>query len=118
MTAIGNDHINIEGTISKTLAKLYTKCLPERRVPRAWKNAKMVIIFEKGDKKDNYICALPRRRVRKGYTISPKLFTAALESIFRRGTWLTRGLKIDGEYLNHLRLAHTPHELQQMVQKY
>ena len=67
-TATGNDHIHIgtlkagEDTISKTLAKLYTKCLSERRIPTAWKNAKMVIIFRKGNKKDltNYrpICLL------------------------------------------------------------
>ena len=52
--ATGNDHINIdtlkagEDTISKTLAKLYTKCLSERRIPTAWKNAKMVINFQVG----------------------------------------------------------------------
>ena len=46
-----NNHINIEtlkageDTISKTLAKLYTKCLSEKRIPTTWKNAKMVIIF-------------------------------------------------------------------------
>ena len=67
-TATGNDNINIEtlkpgeDTISKTLAKLYTKCLSERRLPAAWKNAKMMIIFKKGNKKDlkNYrpICLL------------------------------------------------------------
>ena len=56
--ATGSDHINIEtlkakeDTISKTLAKLYTKCLSERRRPTAWKNAKMMIIFKKGNKKD------------------------------------------------------------------
>ena len=63
------DHINIEtlkaggNTISKTLAKLYTKCLSERRIPTAWKNAKMMNIFKKGNKKKlpNYrpICLLP-----------------------------------------------------------
>ena len=42
-----------EDTISKTLAKLHTKCLSERRIPTAWKNAKMVIIFKKGNMKDN-----------------------------------------------------------------
>ena len=67
-TATGNDHINIEtlkagkDTISKTLVKQYTKCLSERRISTAWKNAKMVIIFKKGNKKDfkNYrpICLL------------------------------------------------------------
>ena len=67
-TATGNDHINIdtlkagEDTISKTLSRLYTKCLSERRIPTASKNAKMTIIFKKGTKKDlrNYrpICLL------------------------------------------------------------
>ena len=65
-----------------------------------------------------------RRGVRQGDTVSPKLFTAALESIFRQLIWETRGLKIDGEYLNHLRFAddilicaNTPHEQQQMLQE-
>ena len=67
-TATGNDHINIkplkagEDTASETLAKLHVKCLSERRIPTAWKNAKMVIIFKNGNKKDlkNYrpICLL------------------------------------------------------------
>ena len=34
------------------LAKLYTKFLPKRRILTAWKNAKMMIIFKKGNKKD------------------------------------------------------------------
>ena len=56
-TATGNDHINSEllkagEDISKTLAKLYTKCLSDRRIPTAWKNAKMIIIFKNGNKKD------------------------------------------------------------------
>ena len=35
-------------------------------------------------------------RIKKGDTISPKLFTATLESIFRRVNWENRGVKIDG----------------------
>ena len=44
-TAPGSDHINIEtlkageDTISKTLAKLYTKYLSERRIPTAWEKS-------------------------------------------------------------------------------
>ncbi len=45
------------------------------------------------------------RRVRQRDTILPTLFMAALPSIFRWLTWETRGFKIDGEYLNHLRFA-------------
>ena len=65
-----------------------------------------------------------RRGVRQGDIISPKLFTATLESIFRRLTWETRGLKLDGEYLCHLRsavdiliCANAPNELQKKIQK-
>ena len=63
-----------------------------------------------------------KRGVRHGNTISPKLITAALELLFRRLTWETRGLKRDGEYLSHIRFADDilicatkPHELQQML---
>ena len=82
-TATGNDHINIkilkaEDTISNTLAKLYTKCLSERRIPTAWKNAKMMIFFKKGNKKDlkNHrpICLLSNI-----YKILTKVLTKRLE---------------------------------------
>ena len=36
-----------------------------------------------------------KRGVRQGDTISPKLFTATLESIFRRLNWENKGVKID-----------------------
>ena len=78
-------------------------------------NSSMTVHLHKESNKINI-----RTGVEQGYTISPKLFTAALESIFRQLTWETRGLKIDGEFLSHLRFAddilicaHTPHELQQ-----
>ena len=43
--------------------------------------------------------------VRQGDTISPKLFIASLESIFRKTDWDGIGINIDGEYLNNLRFA-------------
>ena len=46
-----------------------------------------------------------KRRVRQGDTISPKLFTATLVSIFRRFNWENKGGKIDGEFLSNLRFA-------------
>ena len=59
-----------------------------------------------------------KRGVRQGDTISPKLFTATLESIFRRLNWENKGVKIDGEFLSNLRFAdgiflctETPQEL-------
>ena len=65
-----------------------------------------------------------KRGVRQGDTISPKLFTATLDSIFRRLNWEHKGVKIDGEFLSNLRFAddiflctETPQELQQMLQE-
>ena len=56
--------------------------------------------------------------------MSPKLFTATLESIFRRLNWENKGVKIDGEFLSNLRFAddiflctETPQELQHMPQE-
>ena len=59
----GKDQVNIETlkagdeTIAKQLAKLYTKCITERRIPKTWKEANMVLFFKKGNRKDikNYI---------------------------------------------------------------
>ena len=41
----------------------------------------------------------------KGDIISPKLFTACLESIFRSLDWENKGININGERFNHLRFA-------------
>jgi len=43
--------------------------------------------------------------VRQGDPISPKLFTAAMEDVFRNLDWQSKGIVINGEYLNHLRFA-------------
>ena len=54
----GKDHVNIETlkagdeTFAKQLAKLHTKCITERRIPKTWKEANMVIFFKKGNRKD------------------------------------------------------------------
>ena len=63
-----------------------------------------------------------KRGVRQGDNISHKLFTATLESIFRRLNWENKGVKIDGEFLSNLRFSddiflctETPQELQQML---
>ena len=44
------------------------------------------------------------RGVKQGDTISPKLFNAGLEEIFRKLNW-SSGININGERLNHLRFA-------------
>ena len=52
----GKYQVNIETlkagdeTISKQLAKLYKKCTTERRIPKTWKEANMMIFFKKGNR--------------------------------------------------------------------
>lgn len=48
---------------------------------------------------------LLQRGVRQGDVISPKLFTAALEDVFRVLDWKGLGININGEYVTHLRFA-------------
>lgn len=46
-----------------------------------------------------------QRGVRQGDVISPKLFTAALEDVFKLMDWKGLGININGEYITHLRFA-------------
>ena len=54
----GKDQVNIETlkagdeTIAKQLAKLYTKCITERCIPKTWKEANIVIYFKKWNRED------------------------------------------------------------------
>ena len=64
------------------------------------------------------------RGVRQGDPISPKLFSAVLEMVFRNLRWDEIGLNINGVKLNHLRFAddiilfsETPDSLEHMLQQ-
>ena len=46
-----------------------------------------------------------RKGVRQGDTISPKLFTASLEDLFRNFDWSNRGVSITGNKLSNLRFV-------------
>jgi Reverse transcriptase (RNA-dependent DNA polymerase) len=46
-----------------------------------------------------------QKGVRQGDTLSPKLFNAGLEQVFRRLNWDNTGITINGEKLSHLRFA-------------
>ena len=82
----GKDQVNIETlkageeSIAKQLAKMYTKCITERRIPKTWKEAHiyMVIFFKKGNRKGikNYrpICLLSNM-----YKLFTKIITTRLE---------------------------------------
>ena len=80
----GKDQVNIETlkagdeTFAKQLAKLYTECITERRIPKTRKEANMLIFFQKGNRKDinNYI---PICLLSKMYKLFTKIITTRLE---------------------------------------
>lgn len=43
--------------------------------------------------------------MKQGDPISPNLFTALLEHIFRQLDWKNKGINVNGEYLSNLRFA-------------
>lgn len=62
--------------------------------------------------------------VRQGDPLSPKLFSAVLESIFRKLTWENFGINVDGTSLTHLRFADdivlfakSPEEITKMIEE-
>ena len=65
-----------------------------------YKNATSCIKLHKSTKKFRI-----GRGVRQGDTISPKLFTSILDSIFKKLDWSEMGININGEYLSNLRFA-------------
>lgn len=46
-----------------------------------------------------------KKGVRQGDPLSPKLFSATLESVFRQLDWTNYGIKVNGALFNHLRFA-------------
>ena len=58
------------------------------------------------------------RGVRQGDTISPKIFTTAMEEIFKKLDLEERGINIDGEQLTDLRFADDVALLSSTVKKH
>ena len=89
----------------ETLASMYSSCTSQVKLDK--------------DVSDKFAV---RRGVRQGDTLSPSMFTAGLEQVFRTLEWDEMGVNINGENLNHLRFAddivlisHTTNELQDML---
>ena len=64
------------------------------------------------------------RRVRQGETSSPKLFRPVSRNFSKKLRWENRGIRIDGEFINHLRFADdiiifasSSEELQRMLRE-
>merc|ERR1711989_16583 len=125
------DHLHtINQLIEKTLEYNKPLCLAFVDYEKAFDSIEHNAVFNSMREKGTSIIRLHKdtdeikigKGVRQGDTISPKLFTASLESIFRKTDWEGKGINIDGEYLNHLRFAddisnttEAPTELQQML---
>lgn len=86
------------------------KAMDHARIDSRYKNL-LKHIYEKATlqveiTEDQTTDKIPLKKgVRQGDTISPKLFTLALEDVFKKLEWSKKGINIDGRYLNHLRFA-------------
>ena len=68
-----------DATIAKQPANLFTKCITERRIPKTWKEANVVILFKKANRTyiNNYIpiCLLSHM-----YNLFTEIITTRLEN--------------------------------------
>lgn len=84
-----------DGLVKARIDHRYTKLLEN-----IYKKATSSIALHEGTGKFRI-----ERGIRQGDTISPKLFTLALENTFKNLDWSNKGININGDLLNHLRFA-------------
>jgi hypothetical protein len=100
--------IDFEKAFDSIMPQAITNALTEQGVDKTYiqllndinKEAKAAVKLHKETREFSV-----RKGVRQGDSISPSLFTATLEHVFRRLNWDKYGLCINGERLNNLRFA-------------
>lgn len=102
-------------TITEELAKLYNACMQTRRIPHQWKEATMIILHKKGDKRDlkNY---RPISLLSNLYKLYTKIITNRLEKILdnnqpREQAGFRRGFST----MDHI---HTINQLKEKCQEF
>ncbi|KAK6755345.1 hypothetical protein RB195_013990 [Necator americanus] len=102
-----------------TLARLFTRYLSEFKVHKQLKPSKTVLLYKKGELSceqpsnsttksspfDNDVIIDVKRGLCQSDTISPKIFSAALENLMRGMEWDDMGVKVNRRHLHYLRFA-------------
>ncbi|EPB76276.1 hypothetical protein ANCCEY_04638 [Ancylostoma ceylanicum] len=93
----------------REIARMFSRYLELRRISKAWKQSKTILLYKKGCSTEITFFNAPinipvSKGVEQGDSISPKLFSACIEMMIRKLNW-KKGINIDGEHLIHLRFA-------------
>ena len=104
-----------EDIITAELAKLFTTCITQGKVPKKWKEANMIILFKKGNKRDlkNY---RPISLLSNIYKLFTRVLTNRMENTLDRNQPREQaGFRSGFSTLDHL---HTINQLKEKCQEY